>query len=218
VTTAKMAAGAIAGVAVQLGLAILGRGGFGAFFAEPALVALAIITLISVVVILFGEATVDSGQREDRSNRWVIPAFSVIGLAIAYFPALTDRLDVLSMGGDSLRWIGVLLFAVGCTFRLWPVFVLGHRFSGLVAIQQNHTLVTNGLYSYLRHPSYLGLVLSEAGWALAFRSIIGLLITVLSLPVLIARMNSEEALLGAHFGAEYDAYKRRTRRLVPGIY
>lgn len=216
--TAKMAITTLLSVGLQLGLAIVARGGFGAFFAEPALVALTVLTIIATVAALATGGNLNPGEREDRANRWVLVAFTFLGLAIAYLPALTDRLDIGSLDGDWVRWLGNLLFAVGCILRLWPVFVLGHRFSGLVAIQQNHQLVTSGLYSHIRHPSYLGLVIATAGWVLAFRSSVGLVLTALTLPVLIARMNSEEALLEAHFGAEYAAYKRRTSRFLPGIY
>ena len=52
----------------------------------------------------------------------------------------------------------------GGALRIWPVFVLGRRFSGLVAIQPGHTLVTTGIYSVIRNPSYLGLlIISSAG-------------------------------------------------------
>jgi hypothetical protein len=57
--------------------------------------------------------------------------------------------------------------------------VLGHRFSGLVAIQPGHALVTTGLYGVVRHPSYLGLLVNSLGWALAFRSGVGVLLTAL---------------------------------------
>jgi protein-S-isoprenylcysteine O-methyltransferase Ste14 len=46
-----------------------------------------------------------------------------------------------------MRWLGVVLFATGGALRIWPVFVLGSRFSGLVAIQPGHTLVTSGVYN-----------------------------------------------------------------------
>jgi protein-S-isoprenylcysteine O-methyltransferase Ste14 len=103
--------------------------------------------------------------------------------------------------------------------RLWPVVVLGSRFSGLVAIQPNHRLVTGGLYGVIRHPSYLGLLLNALGWALAFRSMVGVLLTALLLVPLIARIAAEERLLQSQFGDEYDAFRARTRaRLIPGIY
>jgi protein-S-isoprenylcysteine O-methyltransferase Ste14 len=56
------------------------------------------------------------------------------------------------------------------------------------------------------------------GWALAFRSSVGVALAALVLPPLIARIRAEEALLGEHFGAEYQAYCARTARLVPGLY
>jgi len=62
------------------------------------------------------------------------------------------------------------------------------------------------------------LMLGAIGFALAFRSGIGILIAASMLPPLISRMNAEERLLSSHFGAEYDQYKTRTFRLLPGIY
>jgi protein-S-isoprenylcysteine O-methyltransferase Ste14 len=96
--------------------------------------------------------------------------------------------------------------------------VLGRRFSGLVAIQPVHTLVTTGVYSVIRHPSYLGLLVNSLGWGLAFRSGVGVLLTALSIPPLLARIRAEEMLLRTQFGADYDAYRARTSRLIPGLY
>ena len=76
----------------------------------------------------------------------------------AYLPAYTDRKGFWVLDGDTVRWLGVILFAAGGTLRLWPVFVLGRRFSRLVAIQPGHRLVTSGVYGMIRHPSYLGLL------------------------------------------------------------
>ncbi len=123
-----------------------------------------------------------------------------------------------TIDGDTIRWLGVVLCAAGGVLRIWPVFVLGRRFSGLVAIQPGHTLVTNGVYGVVRNPSYLGLLISSLGWALAFRAGVGVLLTVLIIPPLLARIRAEEALLRSQFGGEYDAYCARTSRLIPGLY
>jgi protein-S-isoprenylcysteine O-methyltransferase Ste14 len=101
---------------------------------------------------------------------------------------------------------------------MWPVFVLGHRFSGLVAIQRGHTLVTDGIFSVVRNPSYLGMLILTFGWALAFRSWVGVLLAVLLIPSLVARIRAEEGLLRTQFGDEYEAYLSRTSRLIPGVY
>jgi protein-S-isoprenylcysteine O-methyltransferase Ste14 len=216
--TPKLAFATVAGIMVYLGLAVLGWGGFAAFFSHPALSVVAIATLVLAVITIFSRANLSAGEREDRDNRWVIAALVIIGLLEAYLPAYTDRKEFWTLDGDSLRWLGVLLFIVGGVLRIWPVFVLGHRFSGLVAIQPGHTLVTTGLYSIIRHPSYLGLLVNALGWAFAFRSAVGVLLTVLTIVPLVARIRSEETLLHTQFGAEYDAYRARTSRLIPGLY
>jgi protein-S-isoprenylcysteine O-methyltransferase Ste14 len=205
-------------ILAYIGLAIVGWGGFGAFFANPARIALVIVTAAMAGAALFSSANLSSGEREDRANRWVIAALGVIGLLSAWLPAYTDRKEFWTIDGDVVRWIGVVLYAAGGALRLWPVFVLGRRFSGLVAIQPGHTLVTTGLYGVIRNPSYLGLLINAVGWALAFRSGVGLLLAALIIPPLLARIRSEEALLQATFGDEYEAYRRRTVWLVPGVF
>ncbi len=208
----------IVGSAAYYSRGILGWGGFAPFFAHPALVALTIVGIALAVVSFFAGGSLSPGVREDRSNRWVIAAFGVLGLINGYLPAYTDRIEFWIIDGDTLRWLGVFLFAFGGTLRVWPVFALGHRFSGLVAIQTGHELLTTGIYSVIRHPSYLGLLTNSLGWSLAFRSGVGVLITALLVPPLLARIRAEETLLGSQFGAEYEAYRGRTARLIPGLY
>jgi len=208
----------IVATAAYLGLAILGWGGWTAFFAHPARAALAVALAVMAGASLFADGHLSPGLREDRGNRWVIVALALTGLLAANLPAYTDRREVWTLDGDPMRWLGVVLFAAGGALRLWPVFVLGRRFSGLVAIQPGHTLVTSGIYGVIRHPSYLGLLVNAVGWGLAFRSGVGVLLTALMIPPLLARIRAEERLLRTQFGAEYDAYCARTSRLIPGLY
>ncbi len=175
----------IVALLAYLGLAILGWGGFAAFFSHSALIALTIVLFALSGVAIFSGGNLSPGVREDRANRWVILAFGLIGLLAAYLPAYTDRKGFWTLDGDAIRWLGVVLFAAGGAIRIRPVFVLGHRFSGLVAIQPGHKLVTSGVYGVIRHPSYLGLLVNSLGWALAFRSGVGVLLTVLLIPPLL---------------------------------
>jgi len=200
------------------GLAILAWGGIGAFFSHPPLVALAVVSVLLFAAAFFAGGNISPGVREDRSNRWVLTAFGVISFLLAWLPAYTDRREIWIIDGDTVRWIGVALYAAGGALRLWPVYVLGNRFSGLVAIQPGHTLVTTGIYAIIRHPSYLGLLVNSLGWSLAFRSGVSVLLTALTLATLLARIHAEERLLRSQFGEEYAAYCARTSRLIPGIY
>jgi protein-S-isoprenylcysteine O-methyltransferase Ste14 len=201
-----------------LALAVLGWGGITAFFSQPARIAITIAIFVMAGASLFVGGNMSSGVCEDRSNRWVIAVFGLIGALAAFLPAWTDRNDIWTIDGDAVRWVGVVLFIVGGALWLWPVIVLGRRFSGLVAIQPGHRLVTSGIYGIIRHPSYLGLLINSLGWALAFRSGVGVLLVVLLIPPLIARIRAEERLLHMQFGPEYDAYRAQTSRLIPGLY
>lgn len=110
------------------------------------------------------------------------------------------------------------MYALGGALRLWPVFVLGSRFSSLVAIQPGHTLETRGIYKLIRNPSYLGMIVLMLGWGLAFRDWAGWLLLCFCWFRSSPACGQNERLLRAHFGEEYDAYLARTWRLIPGIY
>jgi protein-S-isoprenylcysteine O-methyltransferase Ste14 len=214
----KIRLSAMVGTCLYLGLAIWGWGGFGPFFSHPARIAVTLIFFALTIASLFTAGNLSTGEREDRGNRWVLAAFGILSILSAYLCAYTDRKDIWVLDGDTVRWIGVALLVPGGIIRLWPVYVLGRRFSGLVAIQPGHSLVTTGIYSMVRNPSYVGLLLSSFAWSLVFRSAVGLVLSALMIPPLIARIHAEERLLASQFGGEYQAYCRKTWRLIPGLY
>jgi protein-S-isoprenylcysteine O-methyltransferase Ste14 len=208
----------VASLALYIGLAVWGWGGWSAFMAHPARAGAVVATVVMGIAAMFTRGNLSSGRREDTRNRWIFLPFLVLGFLLAWLPAYTDRRDIGTLDGDAVRYLGLALYVVGGVLRLVPVFVLGRRFSGLVAIQEGHELETGGLYRVIRHPSYLGLLLGLFGWALLFRSAIGVLLSLLFLPPLVARMNAEEALLESEFGESYSNYRRRTWRLLPFLY
>ena len=115
-------------------------------------------------------------------------------------------------------WVGTAVFA-GAIFMLWRSHAdLGRNWSAKLQIAGQHSLVTNGVYRYIRHPMYTahllwaigqGLLLSNwfAGWAFL----------VLSVPLYIIRIPKEERMMLEHFGEQYSAYMSRTGRLIPRI-
>jgi protein-S-isoprenylcysteine O-methyltransferase Ste14 len=205
-------------IVIQFGLAIAAWGGWGEFFQHPAFWALACVTIVLTVLAMFSGGGMSSGEKEDRDNRWVLGAFSIIALLMAFFSAYTDRIGFWTLDGETIRWVGVVVCFLGGVLRLIPVYVLRNRFSGLVAIQPGHQLETHGIYSVVRNPSYVGLLVSSLGWVLTFRSGVGVLLVAAMLVPLVARIRAEERLLREHFGAEYDDYCKHTWRLIPGIY
>ena len=216
-TKPRLAVLTVLSLAAYLGLAIAGAGGPARFFSYPPLIAVTLVTIALGFAALFSEGHVGAGVREDRSNRWVIAALTLLGVIDAWLPAYTDRIDFLTFGAEAVRWAGVVLYTAGGVLRLAPVFVLGRRFSGLVAIQPGHRLVTTGLYNH--SPPELSRAFHSCAW-------LGI-----GLPLrrrgdhrrhdarCPARAHlSRGAALERDFRPEYDAYRSRTWRLVPYVY
>lgn len=215
----KMILGSVISTAVFLALALWPYGSIAQFLGHPARLALVVVTLVALMVACFSRTSgLSGGVREDKGNRWIFVPLAILSVGLGLLPSWSDVHEVWVVDRDTIRYVGVVLFTIGLGLRLAPTFILGRRFSGLVAIQPGHTLETRGLYSHIRHPSYLGLLLSLVGWSLVFRSLLGLLLVLGILWLLMCRMNAEEKLLAEQFGESYDSYRKRTWRLIPHLY
>ena len=186
--------------------------------AHPARAATALTTVALAGATAGSGMSLGPGKREGAEGGRIFLAAILGTPLIAWVPPHMDRYNTWVIDGDAARWLGLALFVVGGLLRVWPIVVLGWRFSPFVAIQEGHELVTGGVYRVIRHPSYLGAVLGLAGWALVFRSIVGLALVVPTVWLVIVRIQAEEALLASEFGERYAAYRRRTWRLVPFVY
>ena len=206
-------------VIAQLALTILAWGDWSTFFAHPARKWLVTGSFLLLILAWFsGTSGVSGGEAHSPESKTILYAFGVVILAMVVIPPYCDRRNIWTFGSDPVRYAGLILFFAGSSLRLAAAFALGRRFSGLVAIQPDHRLKTDGLYLYIRHPSYTGLLISMVGYALVFRSIVGLLLNIFLFLLLLRRMSDEEKFLEAHFGNEYGSYRRRTKRLVPFVY
>jgi protein-S-isoprenylcysteine O-methyltransferase Ste14 len=112
---------------------------------------------------------------------------------------------------------GVLILGLGV--RVAAIVTLGRAFSTNVATRAGQRLQRSGLYSLVRHPSYLGLELILLAFALHART--WACFAVVLVPPTLAvlyRIQVEETALRLAFGADYEDYSRSTKRLIPGVY
>lgn len=201
-----------------IALAAWGWHGFEPLLAEPARVgACAALVALAAATPLCG-CNFNPGRRTDAANDWVLVALLFLGLLLGWASAYCDRVGWLVIDGPIIRYTGLSLFIVGCYFRIASILALGPRFVVWVAVQHHHELVTTGIYRFIRHPSYTGAMLTLIGWALTFRSLVGVLIASIMCLMLITRIDAEERLLLAEFGEAYTAYQESSWRLAPGVY
>jgi protein-S-isoprenylcysteine O-methyltransferase len=118
-----------------------------------------------------------------------------------------------------LNGLALFLMASGLVLRWVAILTLGRFFTVDVAIHEQHSVVDKGVYRYVRHPSYAGLLLAFAGLGVFFGNWLALAaVTVPVAIALLARIRREEAALLQGLGDAYAAYCSRTKRLVPGVY
>jgi protein-S-isoprenylcysteine O-methyltransferase Ste14 len=215
----RIAAFAIFGLVVQSSLAILAWGDWNSFFAHPArTLSIVFAVLLAGIAGFSGTSGLSPGKSHSPASKRILFPIIALSLIMIIVPPYCDRRDLFTIDGDTMPYLGLVVYIVGSVIRLAAVFALGHRFSGVVAIQPDHKLKTDGIYKDVRHPSYTGLLLSMIGWTLLFRSILGLTLNVPLFLLLMSRMRNEEEFLEAEFGEEYRAYRRKTWRLLPFVY
>lgn len=78
-------------------------------------------------------------------------------------------------------------------------------------------MIDSGIYTRLRHPIYAGLMLAGFGWSALTQSVGAFLVALLLAALLDAKARREETWLLVRYDA-YEAYRRRSKRFVPGIY
>ncbi|MFW9881481.1 MAG: methyltransferase family protein [Candidatus Thorarchaeota archaeon] len=119
----------------------------------------------------------------------------------------------------SIYLIGIFFLLAGSIILLYSRVLLGKFASSKIVIEQNHVLEIKGIYKYIRHPIYLGMLLIFFGYALSFKSIITpFSFLVIFFLIFNNRMNLEEKLLIEKFGKNYELYLKKTKRLIPYIY
>ena len=118
-----------------------------------------------------------------------------------------------------MRTASLVVLAAGLTIRWIAIGTLGKAFSANVAIHATQTIQRTGVFRFVRHPSYSGLIVIFLAVGMHTRNWLGLAVTLIpSTVALLYRIHVEEAALEQAFGEEYRDYSRSTKRLVPGIY
>ena len=123
------------------------------------------------------------------------------------------------------RISGIVLIIIGKVIETWVREELKKKVNYTswistieLKINQDHKLITNGLFKHVRHPLYSGFILRGLGLGLLSSSVYGSILIFVSLSFLIPRIGIEEDLLTEQFNDDYSAYQKTTKKLVPFLY
>jgi protein-S-isoprenylcysteine O-methyltransferase Ste14 len=162
-------------------------------------------------------------QREmhstERADSFLFPIITIVTMS-ALILSFWDYI-VLQQSVYRFEWlniIGFALFTPGIIIYLVARLTLGRFFSKRLNLIEGHKLKTNGVYKYVRHPSYIGSILFFLGFTLLLNSILGFLVMFVGVILVLIRIPFEEKMLINAFGQQYIDYMKRTKKLIPYIY
>jgi protein-S-isoprenylcysteine O-methyltransferase Ste14 len=144
------------------------------------------------------------------------------GLGVVHVLALGAPLVTAGLTLPGPPWAllaaGLALYVLGQALRGWAISTLGDWFQGALVVQDDQRLVESGPYRLIRHPAYAGGIVRAAGLGLVLDNWLSLALLVAGMTAFVAvRIRREEAVLVG--GLEpYATYRRRTARLLPGIW
>jgi protein-S-isoprenylcysteine O-methyltransferase Ste14 len=183
-----------------------------------------IIILVSVfwlgseIVLSRMKRSLSTDARSDKSSLrilWITIFFSVnVGVVLSF-----QRVGYFGGGSSAFPIVGLVAIVCGLLFRWIAIFSLKRQFTVDVAIREDHRIVSEGVYRFVRHPAYAGSLLSFLGLGLSFANVFSLV--VIFPPICAAflyRIRVEEKVLVDAFGDVYIRYCNSTKRLIPWIY
>lgn len=172
-------------------------------------VVLYVVWLLAEAKVTFGAAPGESGD-QDRGTVYFygLSRVATAGAALLV-PAMTDQI--------ALQIVGLVIFVAGVLFRLTAIRRLGRFYAHQVRTLDDHQVIQDGPYTYVRHPAYAGMVASHVGFVLVFLNVWSVLSLLLVLvPAVVLRIRVEERVLFDLPG--YPEFANKRARLVPGLW
>ena len=173
---------------------------------------------VEVVIAVGRRARSGIARHADQGSMRVLWLVISLSVAVAVMSQWIPGVRLPAPRGV-VKGLALFLLATGLALRWVSIWSLGRFFTVDVAIHEGHRLVDRGVYRYIRHPSYTGLMMAFAGLALFFGNWVSLLVLIGPIGLaLLLRIKTEETALLEGLGPPYAAYCARTERLIPGIY
>ena len=116
-----------------------------------------------------------------------------------------------------LRVLGLAVIVVGGVFGTGGVLALGRNLTPFPKPIEGGTLVTSGVYGWVRHPIYTGLILGTLGWSLWRENLLGIGLAALLFVFFDLKSRREERWLMDAY-PDYVEYRRRVKKLIPFVY
>lgn len=181
-------------------------------------ITLALIAIVGFVLIEFllrrgaSAKSLHTGATDRGSTAAIIAAYVLVAVALSInFPG--------PHVSPIWRWLAGACAIVGVFLRVSAFRALGSSYSRTLRVESKQSLVTHGIYRWVRHPGYAAAILIWSGAAAASGSLVAVVVVFFVLvAVYVYRIKAEEAMLAKSFGAVYEQYQASSWRLLPLVY
>ena len=179
---------------------------------------ISIFWVTSEIILSTNKKPAESDKNYDRSSLRIMWITLILVISLGIYISYGSHGTIKNFA-QTLHFIGLSLIIFGNIIRWLAILKLKKYFTVKVSIQQDHKIINTGIYKYLRHPAYLGSLLSFIGLGFALLNWISIIL--IFFPILgsfMYRINIEEKVLKSEFGEEYLNYSKNTKRLIPWFY
>jgi len=175
-----------------------------------------VLYLIEEFVLIKPRSAVSESEPVSRCLEWAAFGYLPAGMAVT-LAGIWIRGGGVDFGSATI--LGILLCIAGLGLRYWSRRELGRFFTIGVVKQEDHRVIQTGPYRIIRHPAYLAFLLFYSGFALIGGHWLGVIFLGVPAAVIFAGLIVvEDAHLASAIGGEYQAYQKKTHRIIPGIW
>jgi protein-S-isoprenylcysteine O-methyltransferase Ste14 len=162
-----------------------------------------------------GNRDLSKTKFDENSTKWIS---IVMGISFVLL-FLSPLLNYWEIGKISFMWIGIIGIFFGITgiiIRCVAFYTLGRFFTRTLQKTENHVLITNSIYKYIRHPGYLSDILIFLGGSMTLCNWISVLFVVIAYQSAYSyRIKKKKKMLIEIFGEAYILYQKRTWKIMP---
>lgn len=206
---------------IYLGLPLLawGTNDLHGFLSNPVRMGFCVVVIASALLSMWLVYRTPPHPVEEHRfdlNRWHLYMFE----SIFVLSAFGDRRGILAWTENlALRWVGLGIYLIGTSIWIWTNLTwIKHLRREAERAVENPVLLYEGPFHWIRHPTLLILAIHCLGFALMFRSWVGLFLLIPLIIGILNRINIMEKIFAEKYKKVWPIRRHASKKIIPFLY
>jgi len=206
---------------IYVGLPLLawGTNDWRGFLSNPVRTSFSVVAIVYALILAWLVYITPSQTEEEHRfdlGRWHAYMFE----SIFVLSAFGDRRSILAWAENpALRWLGLAIYLLGMGVSIWANFTWVNHLRGEAGrAVDNPVLLYEGPFHWIRYPSMLYLAIYCLGFALMFRSWVGLFMMLPLIAGILNRINSLEKIYAEKYKKVWPLRRHASKKIIPYLY